>query len=130
MFAAIGDDGMRPVVWGLGRTERAAIREARRWLRDEDGHLLPAEDYDALEVVAVTPEQAARITDGEVCVEELRLFTATTDVASVRRMLTGDGYDSSLAEDVLAAARKGALLWTRERLTTTDSSRIDARPTR
>lgn len=34
MYAAIGDDGMRPVVWGLGRTESAAMRDARSQLHE------------------------------------------------------------------------------------------------
>jgi hypothetical protein len=45
-------------------------------------------------------------------------------------MLHEDGYDKlqPLASAIQAAARRGALLWTPERITTTDASKIDARP--
>ena len=49
-------------------------------------------------------------------------------LSKVESELYGDGYDSRLARDVRIAAERGCLLWTKERLTTTDASRIDARP--
>lgn len=33
-FAAVGTDGTRPVVWGVGHTEDAAREDAKRWLFD------------------------------------------------------------------------------------------------
>ena len=30
-FVAVGDDGMRPVVWGIGTSEAAALRDAVNW---------------------------------------------------------------------------------------------------
>lgn len=36
MIAAIGTDGIDPVVWGLGETEESAAADARRWC-DDDG---------------------------------------------------------------------------------------------
>lgn len=51
--------------------------------------------------------------------------TTTTEIADALR---ADGYDPALAASVRRAARAGALLWTRERLTSTDATRIDARP--
>ena len=51
--------------------------------------------------------------------------TTTTEIATALRE---DGYDPALALAVRRAARAGALLWTRDRLTSTDASRIDARP--
>ena len=35
-WAAVGDDGTRPVVWGLGGTSAAALRDARTQLRQAD----------------------------------------------------------------------------------------------
>ncbi len=58
MIAAIGTDGVRPVVWGLGETEAHARNEARY--------------YDAAwasrgsAFVEVTPDIVARIKAGEV----------------------------------------------------------------
>jgi hypothetical protein len=53
-------------------------------------------------------------------------------VASIEDALRVGGYAvyPGMADAVKRAAAKGCLLWTSERLTTTDSSRIDARPQR
>lgn len=51
--------------------------------------------------------------------------TTTTEIADALRE---DGYDPALARAVKTAARRGALLWTRDRLTTTDVARLDVRP--
>jgi len=53
-------------------------------------------------------------------------------VATIERALIADGYTvvRGMADAVKRAAQKGCLLWTSERITTTDSSRIDARPRR
>ena len=32
MIVAIGNDGIRPVVWGLGETREEAETDARRWI--------------------------------------------------------------------------------------------------
>lgn len=53
-YAAIGDDGLRPVVWGLGLTREQAERDAL----DNEG------DWD--HVVPITMEQYARIEAGDV----------------------------------------------------------------
>ncbi|HEX7069878.1 MAG TPA: hypothetical protein VF190_03685 [Rhodothermales bacterium] len=57
-------------------------------------------------------------------------ITTRTPLAEIRTMLCADGYESLVdrADDVKRAAVSGCLLWTSERLTTTDRSRIDARP--
>lgn len=59
-------------------------------------------------------------------------ITSRSTVADVRDMLREDGYpdDTETARAVRAAHRRGALLWTRERLTTTDASRLDLRAER
>ena len=56
--AVIGDDGTRPVVWGLGEDAESALADAQQWT-----------DPGALANVAyvdVTPEQADRILAGAV----------------------------------------------------------------
>ena len=59
-----------------------------------------------------------------------RKVTARTSREDIRRMLREDGYGKlqPYASAIQAAARRGALLWTSERLTTTDASKLDARP--
>lgn len=44
--------------------------------------------------------------------------------------LCQDGYEALVprAREIRIAAERGCLLWTKERLTTTDLSQIDARP--
>lgn len=49
-YAAVGTDGVRPVVWGLGSTERKAR----------------AECADGVEVYRITPAQAAVVEAGDV----------------------------------------------------------------
>lgn len=58
-FAAVGDDGLRPVVWGVGATPEAARLDAREWLGDHG-------DLDALTVHSITEEQAQRVRSGDV----------------------------------------------------------------
>jgi len=60
MYAAIGTDGMREVVWGIGETEEAAEAEAASEAREAGC------DPELRRTVAVTAEQAARIEAGEV----------------------------------------------------------------
>lgn len=67
MYAAIGDDGSRPVVWGLGATEEKATADARNELRESGVR------SDLTHVVAVTPKQATQIRQGVVSVEALGL---------------------------------------------------------
>lgn len=59
-------------------------------------------------------------------------LVARMSVATIESALIADGYTvfRGMADAVKRAAQKGCLLWTSERLTTTDSSRIDARPRR
>lgn len=57
-------------------------------------------------------------------------INSKTTVLEIADLLEQDGYDRSLANQVRRAASRGCLLWTRDRLTTTDSSAIDARPSR
>lgn len=61
-YAAIGDDGTRPVVWGLGETAEGALDDAR------------AQDADPLaidRVVRISPERAAEIDAGNVDASDL-----------------------------------------------------------
>lgn len=60
----------------------------------------------------------------------IKRITRTTTLPDIRAMLRDDGYTQLLdhASEIRRAALSGTLLWTRERLTTTDASRIDVRP--
>lgn len=66
-YAAIGTDGTREVVWGLGATEEDAEAEAREQARDAEC------DPELLRTVAVTDEQAERIRAGVVGADDLGL---------------------------------------------------------
>jgi len=58
-----------------------------------------------------------------------RVDVATIALADLRWLLSEDGFGSLVdrAADIQNAARRGCLLWTARRLTTTDASRIDER---
>lgn len=60
MYAAVGTNGTRLVVWGIGRSEAAARRDAVRWLVEAEGE--PVE----LEVHRITAAQAARVKRGTI----------------------------------------------------------------
>lgn len=51
-------------------------------------------------------------------------------IPRIEAMLVEDGYTAVLprAREIRTAARTGALLWTKKRLTTSDKSQIDVRP--
>jgi hypothetical protein len=66
-FAAIGSDGTRPVVWGLGATENEAIADARGELAKCEPH----ERDEDLRVVPVSDDRAARIDAGDVDASDL-----------------------------------------------------------
>ena len=55
-------------------------------------------------------------------------INARTPLATIRAALLADGFGHCEPAKVRAAAVAGALLWTKERLTTTDVSRYDERP--
>jgi len=57
-------------------------------------------------------------------------ITTKTTIKSIRNALSADGFSPIYASAVKRAALAGCLLWSSERLVTTDSSRIDARPVR
>lgn len=61
-FAAVGDDGTRPVVWGLGATEGEARENARRWLAEGESE----HEIDDLECHTITAAQRAVIEAGDV----------------------------------------------------------------
>lgn len=54
-FAVIGSDGLRPVVWGIGASKKAALRDAKRWDAPSD-----------LDTHPITVTQRARIQAGDV----------------------------------------------------------------
>jgi len=62
MFAAVGADGTRPVVWGLGTTEEEARMCAERWLSEANREI----DDEPLTYHAITTEQAEAIEAGDV----------------------------------------------------------------
>jgi hypothetical protein len=65
MYAAIGTDGTREVVWGLGGSASDAEREAREEAAGSDC------DADLLRTVEVSDEVAQRIRAGTVATSEL-----------------------------------------------------------
>lgn len=71
-IAALGSDGRRLVVWGLGATEDAAEQDAAKWLADEKPGATP------LVYVEIDGATLARIKAGEVCAESLGLLTRET----------------------------------------------------
>jgi len=62
VFAVVGTDGTRAVVWGLGDTADAARTDARRWLADANA----VHEADSLDVEEITAEQAAIVRAGDV----------------------------------------------------------------
>lgn len=60
----------------------------------------------------------------------MKKITSKTTLAELRGFLREDGYGhlASRAAEIKKARQAGCLLWTRERLVTTDASRINARP--
>lgn len=59
MIAAVGTDGTRPVVWGLGRSRKAALRDAAA---QSDGTWTVGD----LECHEITARQAAKVRRGSV----------------------------------------------------------------
>lgn len=64
-FAAIGSDGTRAVVWGIGRDADQARRDAGQWLADNDPGYSPGNELD-LACAEITEDQAKRVLAGEV----------------------------------------------------------------
>lgn len=58
----------------------------------------------------------------------MKTITSQTTLAEIRDMLCEDGYEHLInrAKEIKSAARHGSLMWTREKLYTTDASRISA----
>lgn len=59
-FAAVGSDGLREVVWGVGWTEGEAESDAKRWLAEGTG------TDPELRFEPITLRQAERIDAGEI----------------------------------------------------------------
>lgn len=68
MFAAVGNDGMREVVYGIGDTEDAALSEAARRIQEQYG---AHADVSGLDLHPITPEQRSKIESGVVWWETL-----------------------------------------------------------
>ncbi|HSM93391.1 MAG TPA: hypothetical protein VLT47_10945 [Anaeromyxobacteraceae bacterium] len=73
-IVAIGTDGTRPVVWGMGATEAEALEDARHWL--VANQVPPPRGVetctaDDLRTVEVDDERAARIAAGDVDASDL-----------------------------------------------------------
>jgi hypothetical protein len=66
-FAAVGNDGQRPVVWGIGDTESEARADATENLRDVDCE----DDVDDLRIVPITPDRRSKIEAGDVDASDL-----------------------------------------------------------
>jgi hypothetical protein len=63
-FAAVGDDGRRPVVWGVGDTANAALVDAHSTFRETG---VASE----LRIVEISAERRAKIEGGEVGAADL-----------------------------------------------------------
>lgn len=61
----------------------------------------------------------------------LGTLNTRTTLSEIRALLRADGYHALLprAREIKQAFAHGALVWTTAQLTTTDQSRINARPT-
>lgn len=59
-FAAVGNDGTRPVVWGLGTSAEMAFADAL------EQYEFDAKDAKFLRLVTVGPEVQARVQEGDV----------------------------------------------------------------
>ncbi len=75
-YAAIGTDGVRPVVWGLGMSEDAE-HEARRELHCSDAS-------SPITIVAVDADQEARIRAGVVDLTELGIWLTPAQIRELR----------------------------------------------
>lgn len=88
MFAAVGTDGSSVVVWGVGKTQRSAARDAEKWMegratvltdpRPRWADLSSSEVY----VLPISAEQARQIEAGESDAQALGLIDET---GAVRR---------------------------------------------
>lgn len=74
-YAAVGTDGTRLVVWGLGATEDEAMRDAR-WQEDVPKLRCGAL---ALETHQITDEQARHVLAGTISWDAVRRMAATTE---------------------------------------------------
>ncbi len=62
----------------------------------------------------------------------MRIDFDRATLTEIEQALREDGYDELVprAYEIRRAGQNGALVWTRDHLTTTDASRINARPRR
>jgi hypothetical protein len=72
MYAAIGTDGKRPVVWGLGRDSDAALDDA----------LANGYDGDMITVV-IDDATAKRVESGEVSCESLGIELTAGEISEI-----------------------------------------------
>lgn len=66
MYAMIGNDGTRPVVWGIGANGAEAEANARLWIGEA-----AAAELAAMTTVTITDEQADKVRVGVVGCAEL-----------------------------------------------------------
>jgi hypothetical protein len=68
-YAAVGNDGMRPVVWGIGDSPDGAREDAGQWMpREGEGW---REAVDSLRCVPISEERFNRIARGDVDAADL-----------------------------------------------------------
>lgn len=61
-WVAVGDDGIRPIVWGVGETEDEALEDAANWL----GQAEDLKQLGALTYHEVSQKQGQRVLEGNV----------------------------------------------------------------
>lgn len=73
MYAAIGTDGIRNVVWGMGETAEDAIAEAREGLIEAGLGLSGEDDPNGIEIRTqeISQGDVDRINAGDVAAERL-----------------------------------------------------------
>lgn len=75
MIAAIGSDGSRAVVWGVGPDASRAIRDAHDWLGDDDDTVLIT--------VPITDDQHAQVRAGAVDVGQLGIKLSAQEIREI-----------------------------------------------
>lgn len=78
-FAAVGTDGLRPVVWGIGDSRDEALVDAGRSFGQSD--IDPKTE--PLVIVEITARQRRSVLDGEVSTTELGIVLGEGDLRTI-----------------------------------------------
>lgn len=78
-YAAVGTDGLRPVVWGIGDTRDEALVDAGRSF----GQCGIDPKTEPLLVKEITARQRRSVLDGEVSTDELGIVLDKNDIRTL-----------------------------------------------